>query len=356
VTHNPHRNHHNHSIAELKQAASGRWIEILTAAGIPAELLDRRGKPCPKCGDGTNRFAPMPDFERRGAVHCRICFNRSSNPKPGDGIASLQWWLGVDTAEAISWLRSWLGLGNGRHLPIQAIKPTLAPSPRAQSQADQQRIALTAERFRLALKDDGREHIASELGVTADALRRLGVGWCQNQQMTSWPMRDADGDIVGIRTRGTDKPNGESPKKSSVPGFDAGLFYDPIAMASIEHGKPVWIAEGASDTAALLSIGLDAVGVPSAKSGGDLLLALGHRIRPSEWIIVADGDGPGLESARLLRSDLVIVAGVRIIVPPSGIKDAREWINRGASRDDLEQEAGAAEVFTLDWTNGGGAA
>ena len=352
MTHNPHRNHHNHSIAELKQAASGRWIEILTAAGIPAELLDRRGKPCPKCGDGTNRFAPMPDFERRGAVHCRICFNGTTNPKAGDGIASLQWWLGVDTAEAISWLRSWLGLGNGRHLPIQAIKPTLAPPPKpVQSESDRLRIALTAERFRLALKDDGREHIASELGVTADALRRLGVGWCQNQQMETWPMRDASGKIIGLRLR---DPNTSA--KRSVQASAAGLFYDPDGIANIPSQSQVWIAEGASDTAALLSIGLDAVGIPSAKSGGDLLLALGHRIRPSEWIIVADGDGPGLESARLLRSDLVIVAGVRIIVPPSGIKDAREWINRGASRDDLEQEAGAAEVFTLDWTNGGGAA
>ena len=350
MTHNPHRNHHNHSIAELKQAASGRWREILTAAGIPAELLDRRGKPCPKCGDGTNRFAVLRDFDAVGAVHCRICFNKTTNPKPGDGIASLQWFLGVDTAGAISWLRSWLGLGNGQHLPIPAIKPTLAPPPRAQSQADQQRIALTAERFRLALKDDGREHIASELGVTADALRRLGVGWCQNQQMASWPMRDASGEIIGLRLR---DPNTSA--KRSVQGSAAGLFYDPDGIANIPSQSQVWIAEGASDTAALLSIGLDAVGIPSAKSGGDQLLELGRRILPSEIVIMADGDGPGIASAKSLRSDLVIVAGVRIIVPPSGIKDAREWINRGASRGDLEQEAGAAEVFTLDWTNGGAA-
>ena len=51
----------------------------------------------------------------------------------------------------------------------------------------------------------------------------------------------------------------------------------------------------------------------------------------------------------------MIVAGVRIIVPPSGIKDAREWINRGASQDDLITEAGAVDLFTLDWGNGGAA-
>jgi hypothetical protein len=163
-------------------------------------------------------------------------------------------------------------------------------------------------------------------------------------------MLNADSIIIGIRLRGP-----VTKEKSSVKGGLGGLFYDPVSMASIEHGARVWITEGASDTAALLSVGLDAVGIPSAKSGGELLLALGHRIRPSEWIIVADGDGPGLESARLLRSELVIVAGVRIIVPPSGIKDAREWINRGASRDDLITEASAVDLFTLDWGNGGAA-
>ncbi len=349
MTHNPHRNHHNHSIAELKQAASGRWREILTAAGIPAELLDRRGRPCPKCGDGTNRFAPMPDFERRGAVHCRICFNRSTNPKPGDGIASLQWWLGVDTAEAISWLRSWLGLGNGRHLPIQAIRPTLAPPPKpVQSESDRLRIALMADVCRRNLTDQGREHLAKKLGVVPESLRQLQVGWCALRCAYTWPMQDGSGNIIGIRLR---DPN--TGAKRSVQGSAAGLFYDPDRYANIESGARVWIAEGASDTAALLSVGLDVVGIPSAKSGGDQLLELGRRILPSEIVIMADGDGPGMASAKSLRSDLMIVAGVRIIVPPSGIKDAREWINRGASRGDLEQEAGAAEVFTLDWTNGG---
>jgi DNA primase len=163
-------------------------------------------------------------------------------------------------------------------------------------------------------------------------------------------MRDASGEIIGLRLR---DPNTSA--KRSVQGSAAGLFYDPDGIANIPSQSQVWIAEGASDTAALLSIGLDAVGIPSAKSGGDQLLELGRRILPSEIVIMADGDGPGMASAKSLRSDLLIVAGVRIIVPPSGIKDAREWINRGASRGDLEQEAGAAEVFTLDWTNGGAA-
>jgi DNA primase len=163
-------------------------------------------------------------------------------------------------------------------------------------------------------------------------------------------MRDGVGNIIGLRTR-----DSNTGSKKSVHGSAAGLFYDHDRFASIESGARVWIAEGASDTAALLTLGLNAVGIPSANSGGDKLLELGRRILPSEIVIVADGDGAGVESARLLRSELVIVAGVRIIQPPNGIKDAREWINRGASRVDLENEAGAAEIFKLDWTDGGAA-
>jgi phage/plasmid primase-like uncharacterized protein len=344
MSHNPHRNHNQHSISDLKRLASGRWREILTAAGLPAELLDRRGKPCPKCG-GKDRFASLPDFDTRGSLICRHCHNASSNPRSGDGLASLQWWLGCSTAEAISWLRSFLGLGIGQHLPIHAIKPTMAPpSKPVQSESDRLRVALMADVCRRNLTDEGREHLAKRLGVVPESLRQLQVGWCASRCMTTWPMRDGIGNIIGLRLR---DPN--TGAKRSVHGSAAGLFYDP-ELANIESGSRVWIAEGASDTAALLSIGIDAVGIPSAKSGDDLLLELCRRILPGEIVIMADGDIAGIESARLLRSELVIVAGVRIIQPPNGIKDAREWINRGANRDELEREASAAEVFRLDWT------
>ncbi|MBU6386216.1 MAG: hypothetical protein KGS49_09795 [Planctomycetes bacterium] len=351
MSHNSHRNHHQHSISDLKRLASGRWREILTAAGLPAELLaDRRGKPCPKCG-GRDRFASLPDFDTRGSLICRHCHNASSNPRSGDGLASLQWWLGCSMAEAIVWLRSFLGLGVGKHIPVQAIKPTMAPPPKpVQSESDRLRIELMADVCRRNLTGPGIAHLAKQLGVHPQSLRQLQVGWCASLCATTWPMRDGIGNIIGVRTR---EP--VTAAKGSMSGGNGGLFYDPDRIANIESGARIWIAEGPTDTAALLTLGLDAVGIPSAKSGGDQLLELGRRILPSEIVIVADGDDSGIESARKLRSELVIVAGVRIILPPVGIKDAREWINRGASRVDLENEAGAAEVFKFDCTDGGAA-
>lgn len=201
MSHNPHRIHNQHSISDLKRLASGRWREILAAAGLPAELLDRRGKPCPKCG-GRDRFASLPDFDTRGSLICRHCHNASSNPRSGDGLASLQWWLGCSTAEAISWLRSFLGLGIGQHLPIHAIKPTMAPpSKPVQSESDRLRVALMADVCRRNLTDEGREHLAKRLGVVPESLRQLQVGWCASRCMTTWPMRDGNGNIIGIRLR-----------------------------------------------------------------------------------------------------------------------------------------------------------
>ena len=351
MNYNPQRNHHHHSItiAQLKELAQGRWVEILTAAGLPLELLaDRRGKRCPKCG-GSDRFAPMSDLDDRGAVLCRGCLNATTTPRAGDGLASLQWWLGVNTAEAIRWLRSYLGLGDGKHLPIQMIKPNVAPKPPKpiQSESDRLRIGLRADVLSRNMTDASRVHLAQSLGVHSEALRRVRVGWCQKRCAYTWPMRDGNGNIIGIRTRYED---GE---KRSVNGSDSGLFYDPDIHDSIAPGARIWVAEGASDTASLLSLGFDAVGVPSSGCGGDLLLTLGRCIRPSEWVIVRDNDEKGAEGARKLRSELVIVAPVRVIEPPIDIKDARDWINRGASRDDLEREASAAEVFGLEWSNGG---
>ena len=47
--------------ADLKQAAAGRWTEILSSvAGIPQESLDGRPHPCPKC-EGTDRFRFIDD-------------------------------------------------------------------------------------------------------------------------------------------------------------------------------------------------------------------------------------------------------------------------------------------------------
>lgn len=347
--HNPQHKTRSHSIpiADLVRIARGQWREILHDAGIPLECLEGcKGRPCPKCG-GRDRFAPMRDLADRGAVLCRHCFNASTDPRAGDGLASLRWWLGVDTAQAIRWLRAWLGIDDARHLSrVIASIPAVTTSKLIQSADDRKRCDLMARVFARNLTDAGRDHLASLLGVAPDALRRLQAGWNPAQQKSSWPMRNDEGEIVGVRLR-----DPVTAEKGGVGGSDGhGVFYDPDQVLNAPQGARVWIGEGPTDTAALLTLGFIAIGCPSAGVGGEFIASIGHRIRPAEWVIVADADAKGIEGAKELQGELVAVAPVRIIYPPNGCKDARAWLGLGARRETLETEADAAERFALEWT------
>ena len=84
-------------VARIKRAAAGHWPEILTTlAGIPADRLDGRHGPCPKCG-GTDRFRALDDFRDTGAVFCNQCFRQGN----GDGLAALQHFADVDFPAAL---------------------------------------------------------------------------------------------------------------------------------------------------------------------------------------------------------------------------------------------------------------
>ena len=96
---------HYTPVAEMRLMARGQWVAILAAAGIPEDaLVGRHGRPCPRCG-GRDRFSPLPDVAECGAVLCRHCFNGDTDPSPGDGLATLQWWLAIEFAQARKWPR-----------------------------------------------------------------------------------------------------------------------------------------------------------------------------------------------------------------------------------------------------------
>ena len=324
---------------DLRRMARGRWREILVAAGVPADALEgRHGRPCPKCG-GRDRFAPMRDFDERGALLCRSCHHGSSDPRCGDGIAALRWWLGVDTAAALRWLSSFLGVVPGAHVP-RVVVPVVSPQvTRSLSDDDRRRFELMARVFRANLKTDAERKVANDLGVSPDALRRLSVGWSPSHCATTWPMLDADGNVIGIRFRCP-----RTARKWAAVGSMAGLFFDPDSMSGDDPIDRLWIVEGPTDCSALLSIGLDVVGVPSAGGAADLIVALARRVRPWELVIVADRDEAGQRGAERLRDALLIVAPVRMMTPPIGFKDPRAWVCSGADSMGIERVADAAPI------------
>ncbi len=319
--------HEEYSCSELLRFADGRWLEIGHSLGLPIEHRSKaQGIPCPKCG-GRDRFCFFNDFENRGAVHCRHCHNGHTDPRSGNGLAMIRWWQGSTIKEAAQWLTEWLG-PNFRHIPLKNPKPT----PLQQTATKQMVSPLFREYAEACFKNispSQHTYVAEKLGVSVVALRRLMVGWSSEECATSWPLRNGHGEIIGIRFRKIS--NGA---KWSLKGGRNGLAYDPFLLQSGNFNR-LWIAEGQSDTAALLSAGVTAVGVPNASSGLSYLDDLCHRLLPSEIILVADQDRAGEVSARNLAQHLFKFAPIKIVTPPGGHKDVRDWMKAGGTTRDL---------------------
>jgi len=182
-----------------------------------------------------------------------------------------------------------------------------------------------------AVRPEALDRLAIALGVSGENLRRLGISWSARHRAWAFPMSNAAGDLLGIRLR---LPGG---KKLAVRGGKEGLFLPEGLTGGSPHPNPLpmgegtelptadcpvpttlLIAEGPTDTAALLDLGFSAVGRPSCTGGVTLLVELVRTLKPSGVVIVADADAPGQRGAETLAAVLVAyAASVRIVAPPS---------------------------------------
>ena len=103
---------------------------------------------------------------------------------------------------------------------------------------------------------------------------------------------------------------------------------------------PIIIVEGASDVLAAMVLGFTAIGRPSAEGGMALLKEMpltGHEV----WIIGDNDAGAGkkgMEKALLNIKDAV--EDIKCILPPEGIKDLRQWVQRGLTQASLFEYVG----------------
>ena len=189
-----------------------------------------------------------------------------------------------------------------------------------------------AERLQAALTDREADDLAGELGVKADSLRLLGLGWSGTEW--TFPMHDAVGVICGIQKRPF------RGKKWSVKGSRMGLFLP----ADLDPGEQLFVLEGASDTAAFLDLGFAAIGRPSCSTGVKLITRYVREHQVRTVVVVADADGPGRRGAQRLVPQLhAMCRSVRLIEPGGSANDAREWITSGASRAEVLAVVDAAE-------------
>jgi len=188
------------------------------------------------------------------------------------------------------------------------------------------RYTAACDRRRIAI-------LAQGLGISEPSLRRLALGW--DGQAYTFPMRDEVGHVIGIRRR---LPNG---RKLSVKGGREGLFV-PVGLPG---ASVLLICEGPTDTAAMLDLGYAAIGRPSCSGGTRLVCPL---VKGRDVIVVADADEPGRRGAATLAILLrLYCSDVRMIAPPDGVKDARAWLNAGATSADVRQAIQAAESLKL---------
>jgi hypothetical protein len=232
---------------------------------------------------------------------------------------------------------------------VHVIKRVKTPAGRVPVPTRKKARAFDAERahagFRAEFENGGMMAQCSEdLWLSADAIRRMNVGFSAFYNAWTFPMRDGDGNVVGIRLREV-----MGSRKWSVPGSNDGLFYDPsLEIGKTEsHGlksRELVVCEGPTDCIAAYEIGLPCVGRSSCMTGAAHLRALCKRLRVQCVTIVTDNDTsktrlaysscgapmrarsrPGQDGAERLARDLGL--NYRLVTPP--VKDLRDWVYAG---------------------------
>lgn len=165
-----------------------------------------------------------------------------------------------------------------------------------------------------------RTEVAKTLGVTVDSLVRLRTGF--DGVGLTFPMSNAKGRVIGIRRR---LPNAD---KTCVLGSKTGLF---IPVDTPADGT-IFVTEGPTDCAAILSLGLPAIGRPACAGGFDYLVAL---CRGRRTILIPDND-PLDHPARTHTENSIErlkKEGIDLKVIWPHLKDARAWVVAGLTRE-----------------------
>jgi hypothetical protein len=196
-----------------------------------------------------------------------------------------------------------------------------------------------AQREALGRHPEKLEELATMLGVSQASLQQLSTGWdwcppldsdgrwTDGEGAWTFPERDSRNRTIGLLQRFRNPAR----DKRSAPGSKRGIYLP----ANWDHRPgPIYIPEGASDVAALLSAGKCAIGRPSAKGGAAYLVALLREHRNREIIVLGendlrpDGFWPGKEGAHHIAGILTEALGrpVKIMMPPAEFKDIREFL------------------------------
>jgi len=186
--------------------------------------------------------------------------------------------------------------------------------------------AVMAEIFNKMRKQISPEEVMSlskDVGVSEKSLNKLSVGYSNGRDAYAFPMTRKGRRLVGIRYRT------RTGSKFAAKGSKQGLF----VPSNFSYEKGVIVCEGPTDTAAMLDLGLNAIGRPSCNSGGLLIKEIAKGLPVA---IISDKDDVGRAGSKKLAELLIKGNKTRVcIIEPKSGKDAREWVHKGATKKEV---------------------
>ena len=247
--------------------------------------------------------------------------------------------------------------GGWLHAKDTALQDVPLPPPRRRVPDEELRDRFTpiVERAILAARETLPE-LSEKLGVDTKALELLQVGYSYIGGNPAWifPERNARGWIIGLTRRLVAPRDGRD--KLCVKGGRRGLSY---CDGWEKYPGPIWIVEGASDTAAGLSLGGCVLGRPQAPGGVDILAELLSDYRDNKIIVLGENDQkdpeivkkrnpkhppsclgclqcfPGKAGAATVSKALSerLNKNIGWMLPPGNVKDLREWLQSTPSNE-----------------------
>ena len=177
------------------------------------------------------------------------------------------------------------------------------------------------------------ERLAAVLGVSPGSLSCLGIAWAAPHHAWAFPMSNAARETIGIRLRT------EGGRKWAIRGSHNALFWPK----DLTGRGPLLLCEGPTDTTALLDLGYDAIGRPSCEGAVEMVIEVVQHLHRRDVVVVADADEPqrqpdgsvrrpGLDGANRLAQALTEAGYRPKVIQPTQGKDARAWLQAGATR------------------------
>jgi 5S rRNA maturation endonuclease (ribonuclease M5) len=171
------------------------------------------------------------------------------------------------------------------------------------------------------------QQFATSLGLTVDALGDFELAYHPSKRALAILETNAYGGPVGIQYR----------TLSGTKFFHKGGGRGIVGLRTGNSDDTAIICEGWSDTVAVHSLGFpNVLGRPSATCGADTIAQALKCGRYHNVIVIADPKPQEQAGARKLADSLKGILPVKVITPPDN-RDARAWINAGASRADFDR-------------------